>query len=170
MVGTLRCAVVVRLERTSLSAPVARALERAAADDIRERYRADEPEEEVDGAPFEPPSGAFVVAFLEVDGGDLLPVGCAGIRSVVDGAPSPTCELKRMYVTPEARGRGIARSLLEWLEDEARALGYDTMWLETGTEQPEAIALYESHGYEPIAGFGRYKDEPKSRSFGRPLA
>ena len=75
-----------------------------------------------------------------------------------------------MYVAPEARGRGIARSLLERLEDEARALGYTTLWLKTGTEQPEAIALYESHGYEPITGFGRYKDEPKSRSFGRPLA
>ena len=132
------------------------------------RYRSDEPEEELDAGPFDPPTGAFVVAYLEVDGGDELPVGCGGIRRV-DGADA-TCELKRMYVAPEARGRGLARSLLERLEDEAVGLGYTTLWLETGTEQPEAIALYESHGYEPIAGFGRYKDEPKSRSFGRSLA
>ena len=164
---TLRCGVVVRLERTSLSTPEARALERACSDDIRIRYGSAEPEEELDAVPFDPPQGAFVVALLEVDGGDLLPVGCGGIRPVA--GVEATCELKRMYVAPEARGRGIARSLLERLEDEALGLGYTTMWLETGTEQPEAIALYESHGYEPIDGFGRYKDEPKSRSFGRPL-
>jgi GNAT superfamily N-acetyltransferase len=158
---------VVRLERTSLSTPTARALERACSDDIMVRYGSSEPEEELDFAPFDPPAGAFVVALLEVDGGDLLAVGCGGIRPVAGVAA--TCELKRMYVAPEARGRGIARSLLERLEEEALDLGYTTLWLETGTEQPEAMALYESHGYEPIAGFGRYKDEPKSRSFGRAL-
>ena len=158
---------MLRLVPTSLSTPVARALERACSEDIRIRYGGDEPEEELDAAPFDPPAGAFVVAYLEVDGGDLLPVGCGGIRRVpgVDA----TCELKRMYVAPEARGRGVARSLLDHLEDEARALGCSALWLETGTEQPEAIALYESHGYEPIPGFGRYKDEPKSRSFAKRL-
>ena len=158
---------MLRLLPTSLSAPEARALERACAEDIRVRYGSDEPEEPVDDAEFAPPSGSFVVAYLEVDGGDRTPVGCGGIRRIegVDAA----CELKRMFVAPEARGRGIARSLLERLEHEATALGYSNVWLETGTEQPEAIALYEAHGYEPIAGFGRYKDEPKSRSFGRSL-
>jgi GNAT superfamily N-acetyltransferase len=159
---------VVRLERMSLSTPVARTLEQACSEDIRVRYGGDEPEEELDATPFDPPLGAFVVALLEVDGGDRLPVGCGGIRPVA--GVEATCELKRMYVDPDARGRGIARSLLERLEEEAIGLGYSTMWLETGTEQPEAISLYESHGYEPIAGFGRYKDEPKSRSFGRSLS
>ena len=167
MVRTLRCAVVLRFVTTSLSSDDARAMERACSEDIRIRYGSDQPEEPLDPAPFEPPAGTFVVAYLEVDGGDLLPVGGGGIRPVpgVDA----TCELKRMYVAPEARGRGIARALLERLEDDAASLGYTALWLETGTEQPEAIALYESHGYEPIAGFGRYKDEPKSRSFARPL-
>ena len=158
---------MVRIVRTSLSTPDARALERACSRDIMVRYGSDEPEEELDAAPFEPPTGAFVVAHLEVDGGERAPVGCAGIRAVP--GERETCELKRMFVVPEARGRGIARALLEWLEEEAVALGYTTMWLETGTEQPEAIALYESHGYAPIAGFGRYRGEPKSRSFGRSL-
>ena len=168
MQRTLRCAVVLRLVSSSLSTSEARALERACSEDIRIRYGGDEPEEPLDAAPFDPPTGAFVVAYLEVDGGDLLPVGCGGIRRV-EGVEPPTCELKRMFVAPEARGRGIARALLERLEEEAVALDYEALWLETGTEQPEAISLYESHGYEPITGFGRYKDEPKSRSFGRLL-
>ena len=168
MLRTLRCAVVLRLVPTPLSAPEARALELACSDDIRIRYGSDEPEEPLHAAPFSPPSGAFVVAYLEVDGGDAAPVGCAGIRPVPDEPAA--CELKRMFVAPEARGRGIARALLERLEEEAVSLGYSAMWLETGTEQPEAIALYESHGFDPIAGFGRYKDEPKSRSFGRSLS
>ena len=167
MQRTLRCAVVLRLVPLSLSTPVARALERACSDDIRVRYGGDDAEEPLEAAPFDPPLGAFVVAQLEVDGGDVLDVGCGGIRPV-PGVPS-TCELKRLFVVPEARGRGIARALLERLEEEAVRLGYTMLWLETGTEQPEAIALYESHGYEPIPGFGRYKDEPKSRSFGRRL-
>ena len=168
MQRTLRCAAVIRLERVALSTPVARSLERACSEDIRIRYGGDDPEEPLAAEPFAPPVGAFVVATLEVDGGEHLPVGCGGIRRI-DGVEPATCELKRMFVAPEARGRGIARALLERLEEEALALGYDRLWLETGTEQPEAIALYESHGYEPIAGFGRYRDEPKSRSFGRPL-
>ena len=157
---------MLRIVPTPLDAPVARAMEAACSEDIRIRYGGDEPEEPLPADQFGPPTGAFLVAFLEVDGGDLLPVAGAGIRRVDDA----TCELKRMYVAPEARGRGIARTLLEHLEDAALALGYTQLWLETGTEQPEAIALYESHGYEPIPGFGRYKDEPKSRSFGRSLS
>jgi GNAT superfamily N-acetyltransferase len=156
---------VLRIVPTSMSSPEGRALERACSDDIMVRYGSDEPEEPLPAEEFAPPTGAFFVGLLEVDGGDLLPVACAGIRRVDDA----TCELKRMYVAPEARGRGIARTLLERLEEEAVALGYSQLWLETGTEQPEAIALYESHGYEPITGFGRYQGLPKARAFGRSL-
>lgn len=156
---------VVRLTSLSLDDPTARALERALNEEIVVRYAADEPEEPHDATQFAPPSGAFVVAWLQVDGGDELPVACGGIRRLDD----QRCELKRMYVVPEARGRGISRQLLGRLEDEAAALGYDAVWLETGTEQPEAIALYESSGYELVENFGRYKDEPKVRSFAKSL-
>ena len=158
---------MLRLVPTSLSAPEARALERACSDDIMVRYGSDEPEAELDTAPFEPPTGAFVVAYLEVDGGDRLPVACAGIRRV-EGVEA-TCELKRMFVAPEARGRGIARSLLEHLEEHAVGLGYTTMWLETGTEQPEAMALYESHGWHRIEPYGHYKDAPDSVCYAKAL-
>lgn len=156
---------VLRLAPLPLDDPSARALERALNEEITVRYGGEEPEEPHEAAQFAPPGGAFVVAWLQVDGGEEQAVGCGGIRRIDD----ERCELKRMYVSSEARGRGIARSLLDRLEEEAVGLGYSTMWLETGTEQPEAVALYRSHGYEPVAGFGRYKDEPKSRSFGRSL-
>ena len=156
---------MLKLVVQPLEDPVSRALERALQLDILARYGGDEPEEPHDAAQFTPPDGAFVVAWLEVDGGDAVAVGCGGIRGIGDGR----CELKRMYVDPDARGRGIARSLLERLEDEARSLGFAEVWLETGTEQPEAIALYESSGYEPIPDFGRYQGEPKVRSYGKPL-
>jgi GNAT superfamily N-acetyltransferase len=156
---------VLRLVPTPLSSPVARDLERRMSDDIVVRYGGEEFEPPMDAGVFEAPHGCFVVAFLEADGGDLVPVGCAGIRRHDEAI----AELKRMYVADEARGRGIARAILERLEEEAVALGYSTMWLETGTEQPEAISLYESHGYEPIPNYGSYKDDPRSRCFARRL-
>ena len=57
-----------------------------------------------------------------------------GIKRLPDGA----CEIKRMYVVPQARGRGVARELLEALEEEARALGYELARLDTGPRQPHA--------------------------------
>jgi ribosomal protein S18 acetylase RimI-like enzyme len=74
-----------------------------------------------------------------------------------------------MYVVPEARGRGLARRLLAELEDSARAAGRVRMVLETGTEQPEAIALYLSSGYTPMPGFGVYRDDERSRCFAKRL-
>ena len=87
---------------------------------------------------------------------------------LVDGT-SLTAEVKRMYVVPSGRGLGLARAMLAHLEDTARDAGAEVMVLETGMRQPEAIALYESSGYLPIAGFGFYKDAPLSRCLARSL-
>jgi GNAT superfamily N-acetyltransferase len=62
-----------------------------------------------------------------------------------------------MYVRPEARSRGVARALLEELEDAARALGYRTVCLDTGPKQVHALALYRSAGYVDVAP---YNDNP----------
>jgi GNAT superfamily N-acetyltransferase len=78
-------------------------------------------------------------------------------------------EAKRMYVVPAARGRGLSRVLLAHLEETAAAAGAGVMVLETGSKQPEAIALYESSGYTPIPGFGLWKDSPGNRCFARRL-
>jgi len=114
----------------------------------------------VDGAQFAPPYGGFFVARV---GEDV--VGCAGLRRHDDDV----VEVKRMFVRADHRRRGHARTLLRALEARARESGYRRVVLETGLAQPEAIALYESEGYEPITGFGHYRDEPLSRSFAKEL-
>jgi ribosomal protein S18 acetylase RimI-like enzyme len=75
-----------------------------------------------------------------------------------------------MYVTPEARGHGLARVVLAALEGDARAAGRTRMVLETGTKQPEALSLYASSGYEPCAKFGPYRFDELSRCFAKALA
>jgi len=121
----------------------------------------------IDPAYFEEPDGAFFVGYLD---GRPVATGAWRRRSdvLVDGS-SLAAEIKRMYVAPGARGRGLARAMLAHLEDTARASGAEVMVLETGLRQPEAIALYESSGYLPIAGFGFYKDAPLSRCMARNL-
>jgi GNAT superfamily N-acetyltransferase len=114
----------------------------------------------VDPAEFTPPYGAFLVATVDGEA-----IGCAGLRRHDEGV----VEVKRMFVRAAHRRRGHARTLLRALEDRARDRGYRRVLLETGTAQPEAIALYTSEGYLPTAGFGHYKDAPLSRSFAKDL-
>lgn len=114
----------------------------------------------VDPADFAPPLGRFVVAYL-----DNAPVGAGGLRLI----EKRTVEVKRMYVVPDARGRGLARLLLLHLESLARGLGATRVLLETGTRQPEAMSLYETSGYRRIEGFGHYKCEPDSISYAKDL-
>lgn len=74
----------------------------------------------------------------------------------------PTAEIKRMFVSPAARGTGLGRALLEGVESEARDRGIRTLRLETGEPQAAAIALYERAGYLRIPAFGEYVDDPTS--------
>jgi GNAT superfamily N-acetyltransferase len=90
---------------------------------------------------FAPPDGAFLVGAPHGE-----PVCGGGVKRLFPGC----AEIKRMYVAPAARGRGLARALLSALEDEARRLGYVTVRLDTGPRQPHAHALYLSAGYRPI--------------------
>jgi GNAT superfamily N-acetyltransferase len=93
---------------------------------------------------FSPPAGAFLLGFE-----DGQAICCGGIKRLPDGA----CEIKRMYVVPQARGRGVAKELLVALEDEARALGYTVARLDTGPEQPHAERMYREAGYADIGNF-----------------
>ena len=113
---------------------------------------------------FDPPGGLFLVGYL-----DGVPVATGGWRQspvrALDGRSA--AEIKRMYVVPEARRRGLSRAVLAELERTAAAAGHDLMVLETGMKQPEAIALYLSAGYVPIPGFGHYCGHELSRHFGK---
>ncbi|MER7168936.1 GNAT family N-acetyltransferase [Micromonospora sp. NPDC000207] len=92
-------------------------------------------------------------------------VACGGIQRL----DAVTGELKRMYVRPAYRGRGVARALLVAMEELAFGRGYQTLCLETGTYLPAAIGLYTSCGYEPIPVYGEYVDNPYSVCFAKRL-
>jgi putative acetyltransferase len=76
-----------------------------------------------------------------------------------------TAEIKRMYVKPEYRGRGISKKILLKLEHHARELHYKRLVLETGLKQPEAMNLYSKFEYTPIKCYGRHSNDPDSRCF-----
>lgn len=71
-------------------------------------------------------------------------------------------ELKRMYVSPQCRGQGVAKRLLSLLESKAAERGSTLLTLETGPFQPEALRLYEACGYARRGPFGKYADDPLS--------
>src|SRR4051794_20205592 len=108
------------------------------------------------GSMFEPPDGVFLVG--RDDGAAVV---CGGIARFDESR----AELKRMYVVPDARGRGFGRELLVALEAEARAFGYAGIVLETGVEQAAAVGLYVSSGYASIPCYGPYAGQEISRCY-----
>jgi DNA-binding MarR family transcriptional regulator/GNAT superfamily N-acetyltransferase len=97
------------------------------------------------------PHGVFLVAH-----GEGRAVACGGVQP-----HTPTIgEIKRMWVDPEWRGVGLGARTLAALEDQARRLGYDHVYLDTNSTLTEAIAMYERAGYRSIE---RYNDNPYAR-------
>lgn len=89
-----------------------------------------------------------VVAYV-----DQIAVGCGALRKLSDDA----AEIKRMFVQPDHRSKGIAGAVLLELENWARELGFAACVLETGEKQPEAIRLYQRSGYSQIPNYGQYQ-------------
>ncbi len=114
----------------------------------------------VEPGEFDPPHGLFLVA--EVDG---VPAGCGAWRSLGDGR----AEMKRVYVEPAFRRRGLAQVVVDAVEEDAARAGIRLLVLNTGPEQPEALALYAVLGYEPVTPFGIYADEPRAVFLGKHL-
>lgn len=96
-------------------------------------------------AELSPPHGTFVVGFDHND----VPVCCGGVKRLSDDA----CEIKRMFVAADARGRGVGRALLVELERRAREMGFSLARLDTGPRQPRAQRMYERAGYAAIENF-----------------
>lgn len=156
----------LRIERVGFAHPDAMLLIEAVQGEYVARYggRDNTP---LDPLMFEPPHGSFFVGYA---GDDPVASGAWRRRDDVEAfGTTNAAEIKRMYVVPEARGRGHARAVLAHLERTAAAAGAAVMVLETGDEQPEAIALYESSGYSRTEPFGHYRWSPKNRCFARPL-
>jgi GNAT superfamily N-acetyltransferase len=97
--------------------------------------------------------GIFLVIYR-----DGTPVGCGALRLL----DAETAELKRMYLSPAVRGRGLGRRLVAALEAEARALGVRRLVLETGVRQAAALALYRATGFHPIPLYGEYCLSPET--------
>jgi len=148
--------VSIEVRRVSGSDPVAEAMTAAMVEEVGTMYEepglpagpSARPEE------LSPPHGGFVVLWE-----DGRPLAGGGVKRLDDRA----CEIKRMYVVPEARGRGAGRLLLEALEDLARDLGYSVARLDTGPQQPAAQRMYERAGYVPV---GNYNANPYASFWG----
>jgi len=132
---------------------------------------------------FRPPRGQFLVAFLdgapvacggwrwhEIIPGDRFAETSQGLRQGPGRPMSPdVVEIKRMYVVPSMRRRGLARRLLTELERDAAAAGASQVVLMTGTAQPQALAMYAAAGYRAVEPFGLYAGYPDARHLGRRL-
>lgn len=107
------------------------------------------------------PRSAFVVAWADGEA-----VGCGALRPMPDAT---IAEIKRVYVRQTMRGRGISRQIMNYLENSARQFGYVGLMLETGIQQPTAIALYENMGYRRCECYDLYADDPRSVCYRKEL-
>ncbi|MEQ8604483.1 MAG: GNAT family N-acetyltransferase [Marivibrio sp.] len=112
------------------------------------------------------PGVTFLVARCD---GVVAGFGAIAVRDDDETPGARYGEIKRMYVAPAMRGAGLGRKLLEALEARARALDLPRLLLETGTLQPEALALYRTAGFEERGPFAGYPDEGFSLFFEKRL-
>lgn len=157
--GVLRDGRVATLRSLPYDDPLAQYLVEAVQQEYVQRYGGRDAAE-VDPAEFLPPQGLFLVA--EVDG---VAAGCGAWRAMPGGA----AEIKRVYVEPAFRRQGVARLLVAALEESAAAAGHPEVVLNSGREQPEALALYADLGYRPVPGYGVYACAPGAVFLGRRL-
>jgi ribosomal protein S18 acetylase RimI-like enzyme len=117
---------------------------------------------ELEGLPgdYAPPGGRLFLA-----ANDGVPIGCVALRALAGGR----CEMKRLFVRPAARGLGAGRTLVTRIIDEARALGYEEMVLDTLPAMAEAQHLYQSFGFRDIPQYCE-NPIPGARYLGRSLA
>jgi GNAT superfamily N-acetyltransferase len=155
--GSTGGAAGLAITRVPWDDPAAIALRAAQREEIDARYGAD-----TEPGP-KPTADDIAVFLIARRGGE--PVGCGGLRPI----DAEHGEVKRMFVTPTARGSGVSVAILAALEAEARERGWSRLVLETGIGQPDAIRFYTREGYAPIPAFGHYADSAISLCFGKEL-
>jgi putative acetyltransferase len=136
----------VLIQSREITHPDVTALIRAAERELAERYPHEAP------SPVDP-LARFAIAYVRGE-----PVGCGAVVAVAPGVG----EVKRMWVDPAHRRSGIARRILAALERTAERMDISVLILETGLRQPEAISLYEGHGYTRTEPYGEYIGNPTS--------
>jgi len=165
-----RAAGTLTVERVAWDDPDAYALRRAMADFNSATYEHFEPALEAAGgfhADDVRIGSAVLATFVaRLDG---TPVGHAALRTSGEGYAAGSGELKKLFVTDDARGVGAARALLAAVEDDARARGLTSVVLQTGIRQPPAVALYVSAGYRAVVPFGPYVGDAHSLLFAKQL-
>jgi DNA-binding MarR family transcriptional regulator/GNAT superfamily N-acetyltransferase len=146
-VQRLLTAAAVEIREVDPAGPDARQCLRAYVAELNERWEAGfDPAAGVSAEPHEltPPAGCFLVAYLYGE-----PIGCGGVKHL-PGGPS---DIKRMWISPAARGLGLGRRLLHELEQRVRDSGATVARLETNRVLAEAIGLYRSEGYVEVEAF-----------------
>jgi putative acetyltransferase len=128
----------------------------AALDDELRQIYPGEPIHGIDSDKFRSGGGVFLIGKLEG-----VPAACVALRAVDEH----TGELKRMFVRPEYRFKGLGRAMLAAIEEVARKRAYRKLRLVTGVSQAAAVALYESAGYNRIPCYGEFMEDPGSRCF-----
>lgn len=129
-----------------LCAEYARSLEYSAECASLEHQGIDRELASLPGA-YAPPRGVILLART----GESAPAGCVALRPLADDV----CEMKRMYVRPAARGRGVGRALAAAVIDAARSMNYRAMRLDTGATMTAAAGLYQSLGFRDIPAYNR---------------
>ncbi|WP_019148744.1 GNAT family N-acetyltransferase [Timonella senegalensis] len=157
------------LRLTQWMAPAAFELRHASANELCKRYNTDSIGSDPDGDK----AVAMIVLSVLIHG-HREDIGCAALMDmtgVYDEFDTPVVEVKRVYIRPEFRGNGYSWILMKEVEDHARRysqrpdrLGLRVL-LETGTEQPEAIGLYEKMGFQRIDTYGPWKNDPTSMCY-----
>jgi GNAT superfamily N-acetyltransferase len=146
--------MIIQIEKAN--SPAAQNLIAALNADLKARYP-DAPIFGIEANQFEAEGGVFAVGYE-----GEVPVASGALRPYLQSA-----EIKRVYVVPawRGRGRGLARTMMAFLEAEAVKRGFKHAVLETGSGQPEAIALYRSLGWREIPPFGIYGGSHGSACF-----
>jgi GNAT superfamily N-acetyltransferase len=116
----------------------------ASIDELNRRYGGSEEDQRLHVDELLPPSGAFVVVRL-----DAHPIGGVGLRPI-SNPELRLAEVKRLWVRPDQRRRGVGALLMSAIEERAREIGYLRLYLESGYAQPEALELYRTSGWHTV--------------------